>query len=218
MAEGPKNNDFGSSGQALIRSIWSSGLSDIISEGAEIVLDAKLSEGPLRDIPIFGWIFKTYGVVKTIREWIFHKKIILFLQETQATTVEERMAFAEKMEADPKYQRKVGEDLFLLLERHECVEKSELLGRVFTAVIRHEISYEEYERYAFIIDRLFLRDLTNLAQHYDNVSNRSLDPRTIEALLGIGLLDARGWVAPSYHRNDLGEKLIRLISPNKGSV
>jgi hypothetical protein len=226
MADVPMNNNSVGGGQALIRSIWSNGLSDIISEGSEILLDSKLAEGPLRDIPVFGWIFKTFGVVKTIREWIFHKKIMLFLRETQATTAEERRAFAERMEANPDYERKVGESLFLLLDRHETVDKSELLGRIFTALIRQEISWEVFQRYAFIIDRLFLEDLTHLERHYASIAafeaarerddqagfEQFLDERTTQALFSSGLLNSYGgWVETLYRRNALGEKLIRLI-------
>jgi hypothetical protein len=232
MAEVPMNNDSSSGGRALMRSIWSSGGSDIIIESVDILLDSVLDEGLLRDIPVVGWIAKTYGLVNTVRERLFLKKILLFLRGTQATTAEERRAFAEKMEANPKFQRKVGEDLLLLLDRHECTEKSELLGKVYAGVLRKEISYEEFERYAFIIDRLFLRDLINLARHYSSVTEfeasrkrgdkavleQFLDEKTTQALFGNGLLDSDGVTEIIYRRNDLGEKLIRLISPEKDSM
>jgi hypothetical protein len=156
MAEVPMNDEQVGGGRALVRSVWSGGVSDIASDVGEILLDSALDEGLLRDIPVFSWIAKTYGLVNTIRERIFLQKIFRFPQGAQATTAEERRAFAERMEADPGYQRKVGEGL-LLLDRHESVDKSELLGRVFGAFVRNEISYGEFERYAFIIDRLLLR-------------------------------------------------------------
>jgi hypothetical protein len=67
-------------------------------------------------------------MVNTVRDRIFLRKILRFLQGTQAATIEERHTCAERMEADPTYQRQVGESLFLLLDRHETVDKSELLG------------------------------------------------------------------------------------------
>jgi hypothetical protein len=146
----------------LVRSVWSGGISDIAFDAGEILLDSALDEGLLRDIPVFSWIAKTYGLVNTVRERIFLQKIFRFLQGVQATTAEERRAFAERVEADPGYQRKVGEGLLLLLDRHESVDKAELLGKVFAAFVRNEISHGEFERYAFIIDRQYIRDLTNL--------------------------------------------------------
>jgi hypothetical protein len=157
MTEGPMHEERVGGGRALIRSIWSSGIRDITAEGLDILLDSALEEGLGQDIPIVGWLVKTYDVMHTVRDRLFLRKILRFLRGTQATTAEERHAFAERMEADPAYQRQVGEHLFLLLDRHETVDKSELLGRVFAALIRQEISYEEYQRYAFIIDRLFSR-------------------------------------------------------------
>jgi hypothetical protein len=232
MAEVPMNKEPVGGGRALIRSVWSGGVKDITSEGAEILLDSALEEGLLRDIPVFGWIAKTYGLVNTLRERIFLQKIFRFLQGAQATTAEERSAFAERMEAEPEYQRKVGEGLFLLLDRHENVDKSELLGRVFAAFVRNEISDEEFQRYSFIIDRLFLRDLINLGRHYDSIAKfeasrkrgdkpglkQFLDEKTAQALFGNGLLDSDGYAETTYNRNDLGEKLIRLIRPEKDGV
>lgn len=219
-------------GRSLIRSVWSHGVSDIISQGTELCLDSALDEGLLRDIPVFGWIAKTYGLLNTIRERIFLQKIFRFLQEAQATTDAERRDFAERMEADPVYESKVGEALFLLLDRHENVEKSVLLGRVFAAFVRNEISDEEFQRYSFIIDRLFLPDLINLSQHYGKITEfeelrkrgkkiglgQFLDEKTIQALFGNGLLDSDGYVETTYHRNSLGEKLIRLIRPENDDL
>lgn len=45
-----------------------------------------------------------------------------------------------------------------------------------------------------------------------------LDEKTTQALFGNGLLDSSGYVETTYHRNDLGEKLIRLIRFEKNSV
>jgi hypothetical protein len=192
-------------GRALIRSIWSGGVRVITAEGLDILLDSALEEGLMQDIPVVGWLVKTYGVVHTVRDRIFLRKILRFLRGTQATTLEERHAFAERMEADPAYQRRVGESLFLLLDRHETVDKSELLGRVFAALIRQDISEEAFQRYAFIIDRLFLQDLVHLERHYASVAafeaarkqgdqtllERFLDERTTQALFASGLLGGR---------------------------
>jgi hypothetical protein len=90
MAEAPMNDDSVGGGRALIRSVWSGGIGDITSDGAEILLDSALDEGFLRDIPILGWIAKTYGLVNTVRERIFLQKIFRFLRGTQSTTAEER--------------------------------------------------------------------------------------------------------------------------------
>jgi hypothetical protein len=227
MTEGPMHDERVGGGRALIRSIWSSGVHDITAEGLDILLDSALEEGLVQDIPIVGWLVKTYDVMHTVRDRIFLRKILRFLRGTQATTAEERHAFAERMEADPAYQRQVGESLFLLLDRHETVDKSELLGRVFAALIRQEISEEVFQRYAFIIDRLFLQDLTDLERHYASVMTfeaartrgdqtnfeQFLDEQTTQALFGNGLLNSEGTFETTYHRNELGETLIRLLRP-----
>jgi hypothetical protein len=228
MREVPMHDEPVGGGQALMRSIWSRSGRDLTTEGIDILFDSALKEGPFRDIPVVGWLVKTYGAINSVRDWILLRKILHFLRGTQAATAEERHAFAERMEADPAYQRKVGESLFLLLDRHETVDKSELLGRVFAALIRQEISEEAFQRYAFIIDRLFLQDLTHLERHYASVAafetartrgdqtgfEQFLDELTTQALFGCGLLNSEGATfETTYHRTDLGETLIRLLRP-----
>lgn len=232
MAEAPRHDEPVDGGRALMRSIWSRSVGDITTEGMDILFDSALQEGPLRDIPVVGWLVKTYGAMNTVRDWLLVRKILRFLRGTQATTAEERRAFAERMEADPAYQRKVGEELFLLLDRHETVDKSELLGRVFAALIRQEVAYEEYQRYAFIIDQLFLQDLLHLERHYASVAafeaarqqgdqtafEQFLDEPTTQALFGYGLLNSGGAVfETTYQRTNRGETLIRLLRPDRPS-
>jgi hypothetical protein len=232
MTEGPMHDEPVGGGRALIRSIWSSGVRDITAEGLDILLDSALEEGLVQDIPIVGWLVKTYDLMHTVRDRIFLRKILRFLRGTQATTAEERHAFAERMEADPAYQRQVGESLFLLLDRHETVDKSELLGRVFAALIRQEISEEAFQRYAFIIDRLFLQDLLHLERHYARVAafeaarqrgdqttfEQFLDEPTTQALFGYGLLNSEGAMfETTYQRTNRGETLILLLRPDRPS-
>jgi hypothetical protein len=116
----------------------------------------------------------------------------------------------------------------IALDRHETIDKSELLGRVFAALIRQEISEEAFQRYAFIIDRLFLQDLLHLERHYASITafetarkrgdqtplEQFLNEQTTQALFGSGLLASDGYVETTYHRNELGETLIRLLRPN----
>jgi hypothetical protein len=225
MAEVPRPDEPVSGGLALIRSVYRSGLRDLIAEGLDILLDSALEEGVLRDIPIGGWMFKTVDVITSVRERLYLGKILRFLQGMEGVTDEERDAFAARMEADRDYARRVRESVLLLLDRHETADKSELLGRVFKAFMRREISDEEFHRYAFIIDRLFLQDLLHLECHYARVIayeaarqrgnpgdfNQYLDEQATQALFGYGLLDSGGFVETAYHRNDRGEKLIRLI-------
>jgi hypothetical protein len=231
MADVPRPDEPVSGARALMRSIGSSTLRDLIAEGLDTVLHSALDIGPVRDIPVVGWLVKTYDVIKSIREQLYLLKILRFLKGVQGITAEERHAFAARMATDPDYERRVGESVFLLLDRHETADKSELLGRVFKALVRREISEEEFQPYAFIIDRLFLQDLTYLAQHYRSIADFEaaraasreqgehvgwedfLDERTTQALFGIGLLDASGgYVETLYQRNDRGEKLIRMLS------
>ncbi len=53
-------------GETLVKSITDTSLSDVFANAADITLDAFMDEGLLKDIPVFGWIFKTYKAGVTI--------------------------------------------------------------------------------------------------------------------------------------------------------
>ncbi|MCK9506377.1 MAG: hypothetical protein M0Q95_19630 [Porticoccaceae bacterium] len=219
------NSNQSSGGKELIRSVCTSGAGTIALDGAEMALDSMLDDGLLRDIPIFGWVVKIYGAYQGIKERIFLKKICRFLGAAQKTTEDERRLFLARMEADPDHQKKVGEGVLLLIDRHEDSGKSELLGRVFASYIKDEITYEEFQRYAFIIDKLFLKDLVDLGQYYTKLGDfeesrkrgdkvrlgQFLEEMTIQTLLGIGLLDSEGYIETKFSRNERGDKLISIL-------
>lgn len=96
-------------GMSLVKSVWAAGASEIATEVAEIALDTLLSEDVLKEIPVFGWFVKGYGVVNTVRDRVFLKKIAMFLRGLDHVNEDEKNDFREKIEADEPFCRKVGE-------------------------------------------------------------------------------------------------------------
>ena len=81
---------------------------------------------------MFGWIFKTYKAGVTISELILSKKIALFLQEISTISYEDIEKFRQQIDNDGNFNRKVGENLLLLLDRQDQFEKSSMLGKLFS--------------------------------------------------------------------------------------
>lgn len=225
VAPQPNKTDSASSttnlGTSLIESIWSSGGKDIIIEAADLALDSVLNEGVLEKIPVFGWLVKGYGVVTTIQDRLFLKKVALFLQGSSEVTEDERHQFRERMVSDPSYCRNVGETLVLLLNRQEDFEKAFILGKAFAGYEKGIIQYETFLRLAAAIDKAFIGDLRNLELYYSKINtydaklgkpfSEFLDDATCQSLYNIGLVRSDGYVEDTYHPNELGSTLIRLL-------
>lgn len=208
-------------GMSLVQSVSKAGVSDIAAEAAEIALDSILDEGLLEEVPVLGWLKKTYNVLGTIRDRIFLKKVASFLSGTRNISEEEKHRFLESTEGDPENFKKVGESIVLLLERQEDFEKSLILGKVFARYVRGKIDYEQFLKLAKSIELAFIGDLRSLAKHYASIKTYSpnsgkpfsdwLDYQTSQSLYSSGLIRCEGYTEDIYQPNDVGEELLRCL-------
>lgn len=121
---------------------------------SEVGLDSVLNDGVLKEIPFIGTII---GFVKTglaVRDWLFLKKLYLFLCELEKVPQEVRNEMIYKLESDRSYERHVGEDLALILDRLDAVNKAQLIGRVFSVYCQGKIDSTMLQRLIFAIDKI----------------------------------------------------------------
>jgi len=209
-------------GDSLLESVAKAGAADIAGDVSEMALDAVLKEGLLKGIPVFDWLANLYTVTKTVRDQLFLKKVASFLYGTKFAKQEAKDKFRERMAADQKYRREVGENLILLLERHDHFDKSTLLGKVFAEYINGEVVYETFLRIATSIDRVSITDLRHLPSHKERldlyegkigVSVKSvLKDDTCQSLYTSGLVRSDGVYEVTYHPNDVMAVLVKLMT------
>ena len=169
-----------------LKIIADSELTEIATDTSEIVLDGLLDDGVLKDIPVFGWAVKVFKAQRSIRDRLFLKKVALFARGTERVSEEKREEFKKKIEEDHEHRKKVGESLILFLERHERLEKSLMLGKLFAAYLNKDISYRDFSRLAAALDRAVLEDLEAL---HNNASHlQMLRSQVEEGLYRCGLM------------------------------
>jgi hypothetical protein len=213
-----KNQDQDNLGDSLLSSVAHAGVAEIAGDVSEMALDAVLDEGLLKDIPIFGWVAKLYGVSRTIRDQLFLKKVASFLLGSTSATQQERDTFRARMEDDPKFRRKIGETLILLIERHDHFEKSTILGRVFAEFMRGEINYETFLRIGTSIDRVPITDLRGLSSYKERLDSSpegksgGLNDDTCQSLYTSGLVRSDGVFEVWYHSNDVMATLVKVMN------
>lgn len=182
----PEDKDLGLS---LIETIGSSDLSDLSQELTEVALDSLLQEGILKDIPIIGTIV---GVAKTaihIRDKLLVRKIIDFLRELKITP-EERARFLSDIEGDKNFQRRIGENLLMLLDRLDDLQKPAMIAKLFKAYLQDVINYQEFVSFASVIDRAFVNDLTGLLNSLTDKRGKGEDYYA-ERLYHLGLAEIK---------------------------
>jgi hypothetical protein len=154
---------------SLIRSIADSDLSDVAIDTSEIILDSLVEDGVLKDIPIFGWALKALKAQRSIRDALFLKKVALFAKGARAVSGEKREEFKKRINDDKEHRKRVGESLLLFLERHERLEKSLYLGRLFAAYLNNDITYAQFSQLAAALDKAVVEDLEALRKNISHL-------------------------------------------------
>lgn len=145
--------------ESLLESIKSEGIKDVSYEFGEMIIDSKLEDGILKDIPVIGTLINLNKGRLSIQDRIFSKKILHFLYRLKEVEDEKRIKMIDKIEKSEPDRIKVGEKVLYLLDKADDHVKAEMIGVLFTDMIRDKLNYEGFKRCSDIINKAFLDDL-----------------------------------------------------------
>ena len=149
-------DEIESVGDALITACTDPAL-DALAGLSETTLDAVLSDGVLRDLPIAGTLLALGRAGRAFRDQLLARKIFRFLREVgRTTTAADREKFKRKIEEDRSYRRRVAHTLVVILDRLDEEVKADLFARVYLALLAGKVDRVEFERLARAIDRVVL--------------------------------------------------------------
>lgn len=140
--------------ESLLSTIRGNGIDNILNEGTELLIDELLTEGVLKDIPIVNFIRSLFKAGYSVRDHLFLKKVIGFVEPLSKYTPEERKEFLNKL--DEKELKKASGSIVLYLERLDAIEKSKMLGRIFEAYMLGEIKYKPTMYFIHFVDAVFI--------------------------------------------------------------
>ena len=158
---------------------------DIVIDSLEMGLDTLWEAGDLEQIPMLDWIAKSIKVVGAVCDRMLIKKIVRFLKPISDVDPEEANHFATRME-DGRFRKRVEENLYLLLDSLDDMAKAVVIGRMFRALMRKEVTYDDYQRLAGAILRMHLADLSDLMELSNGVQPPGL---ARQELMSTGLIE-----------------------------
>ena len=203
---------------SLTKTLKSPDSEALLTNLSEFTIDQILEEGLLRDIPIFGTIYKVFKIGGNIRDYVFAKMLYEFLSSFSTIPEKKRLKLIDKLDSEPKFNRKAGEYLILLLDRLDNYEKPKLVSKVFFAYLESKIDIVQLQRMNFGIDRVFYPNLMELEDYYDQdlpngQAHTTMEPETIQNLANcsfLSLSSGYGGVVGST-KNDFGRLFVNLI-------
>ena len=205
-------------GLAAIDSVALDNIKDVSTTLMDSVLTSILDNTVLESIPWIGVLFKAEKIRLAIRDRLFIKKVGRFLFQLKDVPTAERQEFVENMNANPAYKQRVGENVLLLLDRADDMEKADIHGKLFRSFMTGIVTYDSYRRFAGIIDKAHVPDLSKLVAiaNVSHIEEPELSEIEQTALYTLGLtsqpmIRAAAEIV-STELSDLGVELRKLLS------
>ncbi|WP_343566346.1 hypothetical protein [Sphingobacterium sp.] len=145
--------------------IKDSDLTDLATNLGEIAIDSAMDDGILKDIPIIGSVINVIKFGNSLNRHFTIKKISKFLFQLQDIPPEKRLSKIEEINNSGEYQSSVGEMVMEILDRVESDGKPEMIGKLFAAFIKEDITFQEYLKFSHYIKSVYYYELLSLKHH-----------------------------------------------------
>jgi hypothetical protein len=178
----------------------------------EIVADVyEVGGEAFSNIPFVGPMFQMARAANSIRDRTLAAKIRRFLEPLTEVSQEERDKFKKRLMQDQAETRRVGENLFLVVDRLTDLDKAKILGCLFVAFLNDQLTATDLRRMAQAVDISFVDDLAKLIESEGEMDQseelwlKSLVPSGLVEPVGAKMIDELGNIY--YSMTELGRKL-----------
>lgn len=193
-------------------------LLEAVLTNIEVAVDAITANDAVAAIPVVGTAIKVCKGFNDLRSRAFAAKLDAFVSTPDLVRSSFKAALVKLVQSSPSEARKVGEMLFLALNRYIDLDKPVVLGKVFVAYVDGVITATELQRLAQAIDIAFAADLHSLAAADQHAIHGQWDGARfpwMETLIPSGLTvsTARGVgvVRPFTEVTPLGQTLWKAV-------
>lgn len=185
-------------------------------EGGEAALDLLTDNEAVKAVPVIGTAFKVLKGFDDARDRALAAKLERFIRDPSLQSDRVREKLKNGISSNAEEATRVGETLFLVLEKMTDLDKPSLLARVFRAYLDDVITSADLRRLSHALDGAFTDDLVAL-EHWQESAHVSYGIEWKQPLVGVGLtrvvtgqtIDRMTEV--HYELTELGRKLHRAL-------
>ena len=155
---------------AFESSLFETSITDLGIEFAELGIDSILSDGVLKDIPIVGTIVGVGKLAHNVHDRNLLRQTLTFIKEFNRSSINSGKIekYRKKLHDSPqKLEEELGRVLILLDQNVDTI-KSTFEARFYVAYVDEKISWDTFCELCDITDRLFISDIANLREAYEN--------------------------------------------------
>lgn len=164
--------------------------SDILSNIAEIGLDAIMNDGFLREVPILSTAVSLFKIGNSLRERHYIKKLASFVLALNNGIADDRAReyYRQKVTDDPKSRYKELEYILILIDRYLHANKPSLLAKLYLSYLDDFITWHDFTKYAEVVDRFLPGDCETLLSADNYKTERDKNTDSIQRLIALGLV------------------------------
>ncbi len=134
-------------------------LQNVVIGITESLTDSFLMDGIAKDIPIIGTIISLGKATMSIKDRMFLKKMIHFIEGIKNVDKNKRSEMVAMIDSSKKFRIKVGEKLLYIIDKSEDHIAAEYIAKLFNAFLNNKMTYLEFLRSSAIIQKIFIEDL-----------------------------------------------------------
>lgn len=153
---------------------------EFVGDIGELMIDAALNDGILRDVPILGTIVGVGKCIKNVYDIRFAKKLIAFLIPIKDVPAEERVKSIKKWEEDKNYRGKIGDTLLGMIERCDDTVKTVWLSKLFYELVLKRQYSRLFMRTEKTLSSLSVMDIQAFLnmpkEQYGHIKNEDCEP------------------------------------------
>lgn len=153
---------------------------EFLGDLGEIMIDATLNEGVLKEVPIFGTLVGICKCIKNAYDVLFAKKLVAFLVPIKDVSPEKRAEAIKKWEENKDYRGKVGDTLLGMIQRCDDVVKAAWLSKLFYELVLKRDWSRLFMRAEKTLSSLSVMDVQaflNMTKvHYHRISEEESEP------------------------------------------
>jgi len=173
---------------------------DLPREILELSIDQIVDGGLLDNVPAVKWIIAAARTAKSVSDRLLFKKLLTFHFYLSQTSAGDRYAVLRQLRENPTFKQKVGENLLLIMEKIDDMEKTHVIARCFSLYLSNYMKHDEYMALASLICRTSMAEIKALGK------KRHFDASKIEGGLASGLCEYEIFEAHS-EQMELRQKL-----------
>jgi len=140
---------------------------EAVLESGEAILDAIVNGDAIASVPVMGIAFKIARAADSIRDRALAAKLTKFMVQFEKISESSRQRWKVKLTESPDEATRVGEMLFLVIDRATDLKKADVLAFLFIAYIDGVLSSDELRRMSQAVDTAFIDDLEQLLNAHD---------------------------------------------------